>query len=74
MTEDFFFFFSQFSLLAEAISQERQELKAREKSQAQVITGQELFLKGNRKCYCNFKRMEKMSKRTHLFSKIPDGL
>lgn len=27
----------QFSFLAEAISQERQELKAREKSQAQVI-------------------------------------
>lgn len=44
------FFFPQFSLLAEAISQERQELKAREKSQAQVITGQELSLKGNRKC------------------------
>ena len=32
-----FFPVKQFSLLAEAISQERQELKAREKSQAQVI-------------------------------------
>lgn len=33
----FFLPCKQFSLLAEAISQERQELKAREKSQAQVI-------------------------------------
>ena len=33
----FFLHCKQFSLLAEAISQERQELKAREKSQAQVI-------------------------------------
>lgn len=32
-----FFSSTQFSLLAEAISQERQELKAREKSQTQVI-------------------------------------
>lgn len=33
----FFLPCKQFSLLAEAISQERQDLKAREKSQAQVI-------------------------------------
>lgn len=35
----FFLSCKQFSLLAEAISQERQELRAREKAQAQVIIG-----------------------------------